>query len=81
MLKQEILLWMFFGCGFAAQSLVICDDFYANSVLILSEENRISTLTRQCCTSGFKQYIVVGSGGPLDLHVCSNQQQRIDTIR
>ena len=77
MLKQVLLLWMFFECGFAAQSLVICDDFYANSVLILSEDSRVSTVTRQCCTSGFKQHIVIG--GPLQ--VCSNREQRNDTIQ
>ena len=76
MLKQVILLWLIFDCGFA-QSVVVCDDFYANSVLIVSDDSDVSTHTRRCCTSGFKEYIVIG--GPLQ--VCSNQDQRNDTIR
>ena len=79
MLKQVLLLWMFFECGFATQSFVVCDDFYANSLLILSEDSHISTITRQCCTSGFKQHIVLGLGRPLQM--CSNREQRNDTIR
>lgn len=74
--KQVILLWIIFDCGFSA-SVITCDDFYGNSISILSEDSDVSANARRCCTSGFKNYVVVG--GPL--RMCSDQyDQRNDTI-
>ena len=71
-----LLCIILFDNGFADQSIIFCDDFYDNSVTLVSEdEAHISTHTQCCCVSGFKVHVVVGQ----PLQTCTNQWN--DTIR
>lgn len=71
-----LLCIILFDNGFAAQSLIFCDDFYANSIILVSEDDPdISMHTQRCCVSGFKAHVVVGQ----PLQTCANQ--RNDTIQ
>ena len=46
-------------------------------MLIVSEDSDVSTHTRRCCTSGSKEYVIVGGF----LQRCSDLYQRNDTIQ